>query len=58
MSFGRNSNGQLGLGDNINRNIPTLIPNLNNVKEISSGASHLIILLSNYIFKNNLLIFK
>ncbi len=55
MSFGANTDGQLGLGDDIARNVPTLIPNLNDVKEISSGNRHLILSLSN-IFKIYLLI--
>lgn len=46
MSFGYNYYGQLGLGDINNRNVPTLIPNLNNSIGISPGKSHLIILLS------------
>ncbi len=46
MSFGLNENGQLGLGDTTPRNRPTLIPNLNNVKEISLGYVHSLVLLS------------
>ncbi len=46
MGFGNNEYGQLGLGDTINRNVPTLIPNLNNVKEISAGSFYSMVLLS------------
>ena len=46
MSFGYNYFGQLGLGDYTDRNVPTLIPNLNNVVDISPGAYHVIVLLS------------
>ena len=34
MGCGHNGNGQLGLGDTNDRKVPTLIPNLNNVKQI------------------------
>ncbi len=46
MGFGRNDYGQLGLGDTTNRNLPTLIPNLNDVKEISPAYYHSLFLLS------------
>ena len=46
MSFGRNDDGELGLGDNIDKNVPTLIPNLNNVTSISLGEFHSLVLLS------------
>ena len=36
-SFGRNSNGQLGLGHNNNVSLPTPIPNLPKIMEISCG---------------------
>ena len=39
-SYGLNTNGQLGLGDNENRIEPIQIENLNNIKEISAGYSH------------------
>ena len=35
-SFGKNENGQLGLGDNNDKNIPTLIPNINDIIQISA----------------------
>ncbi len=38
-SFGLNEVGQLGLGDEIDKNVPTLIPNLNNVIQIGVGES-------------------
>jgi alpha-tubulin suppressor-like RCC1 family protein len=42
MAWGLNSYGQLGLGagDLTNRNVPTLIPNLTNIKDISAGYTH------------------
>lgn len=35
-SFGGNNYGQLGLGDNIDRNVPTLITGLNNIIDVSA----------------------
>jgi len=46
MGFGYNEDGELGLGDNISRNIPTLIPNLSNAKQISGGGYHSLVLLN------------
>jgi alpha-tubulin suppressor-like RCC1 family protein/uncharacterized protein YbcV (DUF1398 family) len=43
---GQNGNGQLGLGNTANKNIPTLIPNLDNVKQISCGYYHTVFLLN------------
>src|SRR5205085_1974865 len=37
-SFGENQFGNLGLGDNVNKNIPTLIQTLNNISQISAGT--------------------
>lgn len=38
-AFGHNSGGALGLGDNVPRNVPTLIPNLpQNIREVYAGA--------------------
>jgi alpha-tubulin suppressor-like RCC1 family protein len=37
---GSNFCGQLGLGDHIHRHIPTLIPNFNNIIEMSLGLNH------------------
>ncbi|KAL0244100.1 hypothetical protein GEMRC1_008188 [Eukaryota sp. GEM-RC1] len=34
-SWGRNRNGQLGIGDRLIRHTPTLIPNLSNIKQIA-----------------------
>ncbi len=42
-SFGNNQNGQLGLGDNGQRLIPTLIPGINNIKHISAGYGYSLI---------------
>ena len=55
-AFGYNLYGQLGLGDNNNRNIPTLISNLTNIIQISSGYTHSLALNNNgqvYAFGNN-----
>ncbi len=55
-SFGDNNSGKLGLGDEVNRNIPTLIPNLNNIVSISAGGSYSLVLDSFgrvYSFGNN-----
>jgi len=41
---GSNSSGQLGLGDQVNRNTPTLIPNLNNITQIACGENHTLFL--------------
>lgn len=44
---GLNNHGQLGLGDLVNRNIPILIPNLTNVKQVSCGGyNHTLFLLN------------
>jgi alpha-tubulin suppressor-like RCC1 family protein len=48
--------GQLGLGDEIYRNIPTLISSLNNIFRISTGFSHSMVLNNNgqvYSFGDN-----
>ena len=37
LTCGHNANGQLGLGDNLNRYIPTLIPGLEDIAQISCG---------------------
>ena len=41
--FGYNKYGQLGLGDNIDRNIPTKIPNIY-AKSVSCGTDHTVII--------------
>jgi alpha-tubulin suppressor-like RCC1 family protein len=38
FSFGNNQFGQLGLGDVINRHLPSLVPSLSNIVKISSGG--------------------
>src|SRR5436853_483783 len=43
-TFGHNNKGQLGLGDNIKRNIPTLMPNIRNLIAITTGRFHSMIL--------------
>src|SRR5437868_1093097 len=43
-TYGHNNKGQLGLGDNIKRNIPTLMPNIRNLIAITGGGLHSIIL--------------
>lgn len=55
-SFGDNFNGQLGLGDNVNRLLPTLIPNINGISRVSAGVFHTLLLTSNgqvYSFGDN-----
>jgi alpha-tubulin suppressor-like RCC1 family protein len=42
-AFGSNHFGQLGLGDNQNRNVPTLIPNIK-AKQVAAGENHSLIL--------------
>ena len=42
-SFGYNNNGELGLGDNIDRLTPTKIPNLKGEK-VSTGIYHTIMI--------------
>ena len=37
-SFGLNTSGQLGLGDKENRNVPTKIPTISDIVEMSSGS--------------------
>src|SRR5437763_163736 len=44
LTFGSNCYGQLGLGDDINRNIPTLIIDIHNIIAISAGHRHSMIL--------------
>ena len=46
-SYGINTSGQLGIGNNDNKNEPTQISTLSNVKEISTGYSHAVALLEN-----------
>jgi alpha-tubulin suppressor-like RCC1 family protein len=55
-SFGHNSNGQLGHGDEDNRSLPTKITSLSNAKAIAAGGGHSLVLLKNgdvYSFGNN-----
>eukprot|EP01080_Neovahlkampfia_damariscottae_P005553 gene5553-9371_t len=47
LSYGFNTHGSLGLGDNIHRYSPILIPNLSNVSKISTGEYHSLVLLQN-----------
>ena len=44
FAFGNNNQGQLGLGNNGNRNTPTVIPNLNNIIQVSVGFEFSLIL--------------
>ena len=46
-TYGLNNNGQLGIGNNDNKEVPTKIETLSNVKKISAGASHALALLDN-----------
>lgn len=45
MSWGQNTNGQLGLGHATNVHTPTIIPNLSNVKQIVAGNGFAVALL-------------
>lgn len=38
--FGKNVNGQLGLGDKLNRRDPTVIPGLEHIVAIACGQNH------------------
>jgi len=52
-AFGSNDQGQLGLGNVVNPiSTPTLIPNLSNVKQISCGAQHSLVLLNDSTVKS------
>lgn len=44
-SWGRNTYGQLGLGDSVNRDTPTIIPGLAGLKQLTSGNAHSLALL-------------
>ncbi len=52
-TFGKNWEGQLGTGDNLNRNIPTLIPSIKfdnqTITQFACGGSHTIVLTSKFI---------
>lgn len=48
--FGQNNDGQLGLGDYEDRDVPTLLPNVNNVKSVHAGYYFSMIILSKYFF--------
>src|SRR5436853_624400 len=55
-AFGANESGELGLGDDIDRNIPTLITNLINMIQIAAGVTHSLTLSNNrqiYAFGSN-----
>lgn len=55
-SCGTNSEGQLGLGDKIERYVPTLIPDLEDIQSISAGFAHSLVLDSHgqvYSFDSN-----
>ncbi|MDE5831055.1 MAG: hypothetical protein K2H53_05485 [Clostridia bacterium] len=43
-TYGTNANGELGLGDNENKNKPVQIQTISNVKQIATGYSHTIAL--------------
>lgn len=46
-AWGRNDEGQLGLGDNVDRDEPTFVDTIANVKAIVAGYDHTIVLLEN-----------
>lgn len=45
-TWGLNDLGQLGLGDNLNRSVPTMIPGINGVLRIAVGGDHTLALRS------------
>ena len=49
-AFGNNQWGQLGLGDENIRNIPILIPNLNNIIRLAIGNQALFLNLNGYVY--------
>ena len=54
--FGDNYFGQLGLGDNINRNVPTLMMTDKSIRKIVCGCYHTLILKESgelFVFGNN-----
>ena len=55
-TFGSNRRGQLGLGDNINRNMPTEVVPYRDVLSVSCGNNHTAFITDNklYTFGNNL----
>ncbi len=57
-SWGQNTNGQLGLGDEVNRNVPSLVTDLadETIVDVSSGTSHTVVLTADgdvYAFGSN-----
>ena len=46
-TYGLNDKGQLGIGNNENKNVPTKVESLSNVTQISTGYSHTLALLQN-----------
>ena len=46
-AFGFNTLGQLGLGDHLLRNVPTLIPTLKSIIQVAAGELHSLVLTSN-----------
>lgn len=55
-SFGRNDAGQLGLGDRLDRALPSRIAMLSGAAAVSAGSGHSLVLLANgelYVFGSN-----
>ena len=50
-TWGLNGNGQLGLGDTIDRHTPTTIPNLTDVKYVTAGIYHMMALMEDGTIK-------
>ena len=56
LAFGHNHYGQLGLGDNKNRNLPTLVMTDTTIRQIACGSNHTFILKESgelFAFGNN-----
>lgn len=47
MTFGQNLYGQMGFGDYTPRLTPTLIPNINEITQVSAGYQHILLLTNN-----------
>ncbi|MNE64389.1 Regulator of chromosome condensation (RCC1) repeat protein [compost metagenome] len=51
-AWGYNAEGQLGVGGYINQKVPTTIPNLTNVKQLTAGGHHTFALMNDGTIKS------